>query len=88
MNFTQVNEIPKVERCRPHRVRDFINEFIDSEFTFAKVNFNEHDYKSPLVCYKCLWVAIKLMDAKLTVRVAKRGDEVYLLKTNAINAIN
>lgn len=77
MTLTYVNELPKVKRG-PHMLQAYIEEFMNSDGKIVKIDFNEKDYKSPNVCYSVWKVAVK-RSGRL-VKVAKRGDEVYLVK--------
>lgn len=76
MFLTPVNELPA--RNAKHRLQDFIEEFVKSDYDIGFVNFTDLDYKSAKVCYSCLHTAVKR--SKAFVKVHIRGENVYLTK--------
>ena len=78
MTLEFVEKLPKRKRPR-HRLQDFIEKFVNDDHKIAKVNLDEHDYKSLKVCYSCLRVAVQ-RSGRL-VKVMMRGSDVYLVKT-------
>lgn len=77
MKLIPVDSIPNIRQNR-HRLQDLIEEFVNSEAKIVKVDFSEDDYKSSEVCRSCLATAIKR--SKHSVKVWRRGDEVFLSK--------
>lgn len=77
MKLVAVTEVPK-KRGGFRRLQKLIDEFVKSEHTAVKVEYDSNDYGSPTICYSCMCVAVKR--SKHPVYVTKRGDEVYLVK--------
>ena len=77
MKFVPVNELPKKKAAR-HKLQDLIKEFCDDDYKIVKIDLDKHDYKSPKVCCGAMHVAVKR--SKRPVKVAIRGDDVYLIK--------
>lgn len=76
MKLIPVDTMPKAGGY--HKLQELIEEFVNSDAKIVKVDFNEDDYKSPTVCRSCLAAAIKR--SKRSVKVWKRGNEVFLSK--------
>lgn len=77
MKLQYVDSLPSARRGK-HDVQNLIKEFVDSDAKIAKVDFNEHDYKSPSVCRNCIAVSVKR--SRRPVKVHQRGNDVYLTK--------
>lgn len=78
MIFKAVNEVPDKKRTAKHDLRGLLKEFVEGDKAIVQVVLIAGDYKSPLVCYKCLQLAVK--NYKLPVKVHYRDGEVYLAK--------
>lgn len=76
LKLDYVDELP--ERARKHKLQAMIEEFCESGRKVAKIDLTKTDYKTPLVGYKCIYVAAK--NSKRPVDVIKHGDYVYLTK--------
>lgn len=80
MKLTFVETLPtKTKRMPKHKLLNIIREFINSDAKFAKVDFDESDYKKPIYCYKSLYNAIRYWKQG-GVSVHLVGGEVYLRK--------
>lgn len=78
MTFTKVEKVP--ERTSKHRLVAFLEQFMAENIKFAKLNFNEHDYKSAYSAYENMYRANKKNG--FPIKVVKRGEEVYLIRTD------
>ncbi len=77
MKLTPVDSIPK-RRASRHNLQDFIEEFVNSNAEFVRIDLSEHDYKSYIVCANCMRVAVKR--SKRPIKVFIRDGNVYLSK--------
>lgn len=78
MTFTKVKEVPK--RNDKHDLRALLNQFVAEDIKVAKLNFNEHDYKR--ASYAATACAQSVKRGKLPIAVMRRGEEVYLVRTD------
>lgn len=76
MKLIPTDYIP--EKRQKHKLQNLIEEFVHSPYKVVKCQFTKDDYISPVVCATCLRNAIRR--SKYSVKVHKRGDEVYLAK--------
>lgn len=76
MKIVPVEAVPR--RNPKHDLQNFIKDFIESDYQIVKIDFNEHDYKSPTSCRSCVGIAAKR--SGYPIGVAIRGDDVYLWK--------
>lgn len=77
MKLVFIEELPEKRRPK-HSLQNVIDEFIDSGNEVAMIDFSDHDYKSPRVCYSCMWVAAK--NSKHRVKAKMRDGGVYLVR--------
>lgn len=77
MKLIAVENLPKIKNPK-HRLQKMIEDFVESGCEVAKIDLTEHDYKTPLVGYKCIYVAAR--NSKRPVKVHYRDGEVYLTK--------
>lgn len=77
MKLTYVEKLPEM-KCKPKKLQKLIEEFCESGREVAKIDFTEHEYKSPEVCYSCIWTAIKRSKRPVVIHIRK--GEVYLTK--------
>jgi len=76
MKFIPVDDIPM--RRSKHDLRQFIEDFIESDAKIVKVIFSDQDYKSSRVCRSCLGVAVT--KSGYNIKAVIRGEEVFLKK--------
>lgn len=76
MKMTPVDRLP--ERRQRHDLQDFIEQFIEGPDEVVRIDFTDQDYKTALVCYRCLHAAGKRSQHPISVHI--RGKEVYLVK--------
>lgn len=77
MKLVFVEELPEKRRSK-HRLQILIEEFANGENEVARIDLDEHDYKSPRVCYSCMLTAVKRSARRVKVRM--RDNDVYLVK--------
>lgn len=78
MNFTEVREIPR-RRGYTSLKREF-EDFMATGLKAAKVGFEKGQYKSSAVAYSCMYISIKRHG--FPIKIIKRGDEIYLVRTD------
>lgn len=78
MKLTFVDELPKA-RSGYHNLQALIEEFMNSDCEIARVDLHKNDYKSSNHAYKSIWLSAR--KSRRLVKVVKRGDDVYLVKT-------
>ena len=78
ITFTKVETMPK--RHGNNHLQKFIEEFVKNEAKIAKINYAPGDYKTPSVCRSVLATTVTRSGYR-SIKVIKRGDEVYLVKT-------
>lgn len=85
MNFVPVNELPKKKTGKvctvDHKpVYQYLKEFMKMDIKYAKVAITPMDYSNPDSAESCLRMTIN--SAGLPIKVARRGDDVYLVRTD------
>lgn len=78
MKFIKVNEVPK--RGSQNNLMEFIRNFIDSDFTYARVEYNDMEYKHPESCVSSLSASIKR--SKAPCRAITRNKVIYIVRTD------
>lgn len=76
MKLIPVDSVPKW-RGR-HDLQGMIAEFVNGDDKIVRIDFNEHDYKSAIVCRACIGLAVKRSGHPI--RVSIRGNEVFMRK--------
>ena len=76
MKLEPVDQIP--EKRSYHNLQKLIEDFVNSPYEAARVNFTKDDYRSATHTCSSLGGAIKRSGYKI--KAFKRGDEVYLAK--------
>ena len=78
MRAVPINCIPEAKRY--HRLQAFLEEFVNSNVGFAKIELAPDEYESPLIAYRCIGLAAKR--GNHPVKVIKRGNDLYLVRTD------
>lgn len=78
MNLVPVKSVPCDLAYRNHRLQQLLDEFEELDTRTVEVIWDERDYKSADCCASCLHAAIKR--SRRAIRVAKRGEHIYLLR--------
>ena len=76
MKLTPVESIPN--RKDRHDLQSIIEEFANGDVKFAKIEFNDHDYKSAVSCRSAFGKAVSV--AGHPMKVFLRNGEVFLSK--------
>lgn len=77
MKLIPTDKVPEVKR-NYNKLQDMIEEFVNGPYEVVKVQLNENEYKSVETCTSSLRVAVKR--SRYSVKVFKRGNDVYLSK--------
>ena len=83
MSIKQVDSIPKVEGRGPRhksRIKNDIIDFMNSDMVLCELSTEGH--KSADNVRSCAWMAIRNIGCN--VKVFKRGEKIYLLKTGEV----
>lgn len=87
MKFIEVKELPKRIFCKPKypyermgkkNLKDYLKEFINMDVKYAKVEFNENDYKTHISAHAALFNAALRHCLPVEVRIINK--EVYLIR--------
>jgi hypothetical protein len=71
-------EVKAVSRRGKHHLYDFLDSFMQSDVSIAKVDYNEKDYANANSCYCCMHRAVK--QHGFAIKVYLRKGIVYLVK--------
>jgi hypothetical protein len=78
MKLVAVESVPNRHRTSKHRLQDTLAEFINGESDIVRIELSDHDYKSAIVCYNCMYAAVKRSGYRI--KVLFRDGNVYLTK--------
>ena len=79
MKIQPVEHVPATLKRKKHAVQDLINQFRDSDLRTVEVLWDDGEYVDAKTCAASFAASLKKMRAS-NIRVAKRGDHVYLTK--------
>lgn len=65
---------------RKHRLQQFLEDFMLTRAKHYEVLYDEDEYKTPLIAYKCLMIAVKT--SKLPIKVSYRAGRVFMTRTD------
>ena len=83
MTFTIVQSLPARQRSESVSIKDvqsFIEEFMDTEAKFARVDFSEYEYVDYWSAYTALWHAVKISGRPVKVRCVNM--QPYFVRTD------
>lgn len=79
MTLTPVTSLPINKRYGPRNdLQTIVEQFADSNFEIARVDYEVTEYVNANILYACLWNALKHSNRPIKVRMV--NNEVYLLK--------
>ena len=78
MKLVSENTLPKRKRAPKHDLRKLIEDFANSEYQIAWLDFEEGEWGSVASCYCNVHRAVK--QSKRPIKVIRRRDKVYLVK--------